>query len=210
MPSQGYWIPRARTLSQGEIKYDLEIRQNPEKGKPNQNASVTGVEFGLWDEGRFSVEAGGDWVEPTTDDLAYGLTGNLKVSYQSVVKDGWAASLGAKDFAARTGQHDDDIFYATVEAAVGPEWVVSLGGYAGQESRIKTPSGVFAGAWKKIQSGAGDVGVEWMSGDGKWGYLVPGFRVAVRDGFEAVMGYGFAAGADAYRNLFLTRLTVYF
>src|SRR3954468_24146117 len=83
-PSKGYWINRTKTLAQGEIKYDLQVQQGPEKGKPNQNATATGLEGGFLDWNNLHAEGGVDWVEPTTDDIAYGIVGNVKLSYQNL------------------------------------------------------------------------------------------------------------------------------
>ncbi len=209
-PSKGYWIPRSQTLANGEIRYDLQVQQGPEKGKPNQNATAMGLETGILQWGKLTAEAGADWVEPTTDDVSNGITGNLKLSFQNVTEHGWAISVGAMDFAFRDGQHDNNLIYSVIEASVGPDWSVEMGGYTGQESRIRTASGAMVGIWRKIQGGAGDFGIEWMSGQGKLGYVVPGLRVEVRDGFEAILGYAIAGNRETFRNLFLTRLMVYF
>jgi hypothetical protein len=210
LPSKGYWIPRTHTMAFGEIKYDLQIQQGPEKGTPNQNVTQVGFLGGFVEWEKFYVEAGGDWIEPTQDDLLYGIIGNAKITYQDVNTDGWAISLGVSDFPIRPGQHDDNLIYTVAEAQITPDWKVAMGGFTGQEERIKTSSGAIVGIWRKIQMGAGDIGVEWMSGQGKYGYIVPGIRAEVRDGFEAVLAYAIAADRDTYRNLFLTRLMVYF
>jgi hypothetical protein len=208
--SRGYWVPRTRSLSFNEIKYDLQIQQSPEKGKPNQNATAVGVEGGIVEYDKIFVEAGVDWLEPTEDDLLYGVVGNAKVTYQKLSVDGWAVSVGAEGFAVREGQHDDDLVYTVAEAEISSDWVAAMGGYAGREARLKTSSGVLAGLWHKLQMGYGDVGVEWMSGQGKLGYIFPGVRAQVRDGFEAVLAYGIAGDRELYRDSFLARMTVYF
>lgn len=210
LATKGYWIQRTATLNYNEIKYDLQVQQGPEKGLPNQNATSMGVEGGLIEWNKFYVEAGGDWLEPTTGDILYGIVANVKFSYQNVALDGWAVSLGAENFALSPGQHDDNIIYTVFEASVGPEWTLAMGGYTGHEARLLTATGAMVGAWYKIQSGKGDVGLEWMSGQSKLGYVVPGIRLSVRDGVEAILAYGIAGDRETYRDLFLTRITVYF
>lgn len=209
-PSKGYWIHRTTTLAQGEIKYDLQVQQGPEKGKPNQNTTATGLENGFLDWNNLHAEGGVDWVEPTTDDIAYGIVGNIKLSYQNLFTEGLSLAVGASDFAVREGQNDNNIIYTVLEANIGETWQVAMGGFAGNERNIRSSSGAMVGVWKRIQQGSGDVGLEWMSGQGKLGYIVPGVRVEVRDGFEAIISYAIAGNRETFRNLLLTRLTVYF
>ncbi len=209
-PTKGYWIPRAGTLAQGEIKFDMQVQQGAEKGKPNQNATVIGLENGILDWNNLHAEFGVDWVEPTTDDINHGIVGNFKASYQNLFTEGLTLAVGASDFAVRSGQNDNNIVYSVLEANIGETWIVAMGGFAGNEQLIRSSSGAVVGVWKRIQQGTGDMGVEWMSGQGKLGYIVPGLRVEVRDGFEAIISYAIAGNRETFRNLFLARMTVYF
>jgi hypothetical protein len=209
-PTHSYWIPQTGTLIPGEVKFDLGLLQTLDKSTSGGHRSYWGFSFGAWEWEKISTEVGFDWHEPTNDTALHAISTHGKVAYQQVEEDGWALAAGFDHFALRAGYYDYNLYYVAFQNKFGPEWTTQIGGYAGNEPRIRTSSGVLVGVWRKIQSGEGDLGLEWMSGQGQLGYLTPGIRLAVRDGVEGVISYGLSGQRDQHLDLLQIRVSIYF
>jgi len=210
IPTQSYWIPQTRTLVEGEVKFDLAVLQTLDKSTSGGHRSVWGISSGIWDWNNFSAEVGLDWNEPTYDTAMHAISTHGKLAYKQIDVDIWAVAIGFDHFALREGYYDYNMYYLVFQNRIGDDWITELGGYAGNELRLRTSSGVLVGVWKRIQDGEGDMGVEWMSGQGQLGYLMPGVRVQIRDGVEGVVSYGFAGQRDQHRDILQLRISIYF
>ncbi|MGE3975745.1 MAG: hypothetical protein AB7F59_14565 [Bdellovibrionales bacterium] len=210
IPSQDYWIPQTRTLVKGEVKFDLGVYQTVDKSTAGGHQSIWGLSTGVWESNDFSAELGFDWNEPTYDTALHAISTHGKLAYQQVDTHGWAVAFGFDHFAMRAGYYDYNVYYLAFQNKLGSEWITEIGGFAGNEPRIRTASGAFVGAWKRIQEGEGSIGIEWMSGQGRLGYLTPGIRMNIRDGVEGVLSYGISGQRDQHLDLLQTRISVYF
>jgi len=207
---RGYWIPQTKTLEYGEIKYDLGTYNAIDKAANSDHESVVGLSAGILRIYSWRMDIGIDWWEPTPDQLMKALATHARISFQDFEKDGWSIAIGGDRFALGADYWDYNLLYFAFQNRVGARLMAEMGAYSGNEPRIGNANGAFAGIWYRIQNGHGDIGVEWMSGNGPLGAIAPGIRAELRDGVEGLLSIVIAQKRPEQRDLLQARLTVYF
>jgi hypothetical protein len=206
-----FWIPQAKTLEQGEIKFDTEQRFTVDKSAGTFSSSLWGVSGGILHWGRFKFEAGLDWREPNTTTTASALSAHARVVFNNVQEDGWAVGVGIDQLGFHPGRNDYNVNHLVFQNLLGDDWEMAFGGYAGNATFLRSDDkGMFFGFWRFIQNGHGQFGLEWMSGNSELGFIVPGIKVEIRDGVVGELAYGFANRRNIVKDWALVRIAILF
>lgn len=221
---RAFWIPQAvaptpidESTDDG-CRFEFEQRFTPQRKAADRPGAFfehgVGYQCQALSLSLVDVELGFDYVDAWdihAGNLIDPFQFNGRLTYGSGTTAGWSAALGVDAFGLKSGENDFRVVYFVGQHRTADVQVL-LGGYVGNDATLvsgsgkKDPNGAMFGLWQYL--GRGRIGLEWQSGQNRFGYGAIGAEVTFDERLTAGVAYAIANDRANMRDWVLIKLAL--